>query len=142
MAKKNNNTNINSEPISSTEQQQQSGCAQLLTNRPTSLTLNHFEDEINMVSSDLPVYRETVFSSSSGNGKRFMMPSSPTSSLDIATISDNDKKNSFNAAIPQYACTVNNVTFTYGRGKKAVNALDDITLNVPVGSMCVSIYLI
>lgn len=38
-------------------------------------------------------------------------------------------------AIPQYATTVTNVTFAYGRGKKAVNALNDITIKVPVGSM-------
>lgn len=34
-----------------------------------------------------------------------------------------------------YAATVNNVVFSYGRGKKAANALDDITLKVPVGNM-------
>ncbi|KAH9393458.1 hypothetical protein TYRP_021797 [Tyrophagus putrescentiae] len=38
-------------------------------------------------------------------------------------------------AIPQYATTVTNVTFAYGRGKKAVNALNDITIKVPVGSI-------
>lgn len=34
-----------------------------------------------------------------------------------------------------YAATVNNVIFSYSRGKHAVNALNDITLKVPVGSM-------
>lgn len=35
----------------------------------------------------------------------------------------------------KYAAIVNNVTFTYGCGKKAKNVLNNITLKVPVGNM-------
>jgi len=33
------------------------------------------------------------------------------------------------------AAQVKNVVFSYGRGKKAVNALNGITINVPEGNM-------
>lgn len=36
---------------------------------------------------------------------------------------------------PMYAATATNVIFTYGGGKKAKNALNDITIKVPVGTM-------
>ena len=64
------------------------------------------------------------------------VPATSMSSLNSAHISKKQqhKAASF-SAIPQYATTVTNVTFAYGRGKKAVNALNDITIKVPVGSM-------
>ncbi|KAH9423986.1 Canalicular multispecific organic anion transporter 1 [Dermatophagoides pteronyssinus] len=36
---------------------------------------------------------------------------------------------------PMYAATATNVIFTYGGGKKAKNALNDITIKVPVGTI-------
>ena len=128
---------------SSTSKEEQ---ATLLDNasctRPTELSLNRFEDEINKSSSDMLVYRETTFKDGLSNSK-LSVPESVTSNIKEVPVasslslnsSHSKKKQPSFGAIPQYATTVTNVTFAYGRGKKAVNALNDITIKVPVGSM-------
>ena len=119
--------------------------ADLETGNAQPLTSMGEEDEV-------PVYQDTTFSETAN-----LNPSGPNETIIITSSSSTKrksnedqttfftslitgnflriKKNKSDSTKNLYAATANNVTFSYGRGKNAVNALNGITLKVPLGTM-------